>query len=154
MFVQLSHAKYHVLHPVSHPCGLNSQALLPMWRTCSYRLSWNVHMLTWRPDLGKIQRSDLQHWHSFTFSSYFHAGWICSFLFHPLLEQSSPDFTDWVSLPLDHTICPHIAVYSAWGPGSRRGFVQLQVQWKVFHRLPTICEHMISLRQHVVLKMY
>lgn len=56
VFVQLSHTKYHALHPVLNSCGLNSQAPLTMWRTWSYCLSWNVHMLTWCSDLGKNQK--------------------------------------------------------------------------------------------------
>lgn len=56
VFVQLSHTKYHALHPVLNSCGLNSQAPLTTWRIWSYCLSWNVHMLTWCSDLGKNQK--------------------------------------------------------------------------------------------------
>jgi len=108
VFLKSSHAKYHVLNPVLNPWSLNSQIPLTSWRTWSYHFPWNVHMLIWCWDLGKIQSSDLQHWHSFMFSSYFHPG---VHLFTPLSSpaRASPALLILQTASLSHLVIPSVS---------------------------------------------
>ena len=94
--------------PVLNPCGLNSQIPLTSSRNWSYRFPWNVHMLLWCWDLGKIQSDDLQHWHSFMFSSYFHAG---VDLFTPLSSpaRASPALLILQTPSLSHLVIPSVS---------------------------------------------
>lgn len=107
MFVKLSHATYHVLNPILTPRGSNSQAPFTMWRTWNYHLPWNVPMLTWCWDLGKIKRNDLQHWHSFIFSSYFHTG---VDLFFPLSSPARAKLSWFLQTEsLSHLVIPSVS---------------------------------------------